>query len=234
MSLAAIEDAVKSSLYNFEPSSAPEKSNFFAKSFSGTMEAQGAKNNIVENEGERNRWMQEFSGIFQALPLALTPLFSGLPKGLDVVFSGFLSNFIQNIFGQGGAGGGFMGGGMWGNLIGGALGSFLASGGVVQGGFRSFATGGYATKPTLGLIGEGRYNEAVVPLPDGKSIPVMMGGAGQNNVSVNLTFNENGQVEGQSREATNQRMQEFGNAITSVVQKEIANQKRPGGLLYNG
>ena len=30
--------------------------------------------------------------------------------------------------------------------------------------------------PTLGLMGEGKYNEAIVPLPDGKSIPVQLGG----------------------------------------------------------
>ena len=32
--------------------------------------------------------------------------------------------------------------------------------------------------PTLGLVGEGKYNEAIVPLPDGRSIPVQMRGAG--------------------------------------------------------
>jgi hypothetical protein len=28
------------------------------------------------------------------------------------------------------------------------------------------------------MVGEGQYNEAIVPLPDGKSIPVQMGGGG--------------------------------------------------------
>ena len=49
-----------------------------------------------------------------------------------------------------------------------------ANGGVLKGGFREFAKGGVVNKPTLGLVGEGKYNEAVVPLPDGKSIPVVM------------------------------------------------------------
>ena len=40
----------------------------------------------------------------------------------------------------------------------------------------AFANGGIVTGPTLSLIGEGRYNEAVVPLPDGRSIPVQLGG----------------------------------------------------------
>jgi len=30
--------------------------------------------------------------------------------------------------------------------------------------------------PTLGLVGEGKYNEAIVPLPDGRAIPVQMQG----------------------------------------------------------
>lgn len=70
-------------------------------------------------------------------------------------------------------------GGTWG-----AVGSFFsgilsqnkkANGGVFSGGFQAFAMGGVVSQPTLGLVGEGRYNEAVVPLPDGKSIPVVMG-----------------------------------------------------------
>jgi hypothetical protein len=55
---------------------------------------------------------------------------------------------------------------------------FFADGGIAPGGFRAFASGGIATQPTVGLVGEGNYNEAVVPLPDGKSIPVQMQGGG--------------------------------------------------------
>jgi hypothetical protein len=50
----------------------------------------------------------------------------------------------------------------------------FAMGGVVSGGFRAFAAGGTVNQPTLGLVGEGLFNEAIVPLPDGKSIPVVM------------------------------------------------------------
>lgn len=52
----------------------------------------------------------------------------------------------------------------------------FANGGIAPGGFRAFANGGVVSGPTLGLVGEGRYNEAIVPLPDGKSIPVQLGG----------------------------------------------------------
>lgn len=47
-----------------------------------------------------------------------------------------------------------------------------ANGTVFRGGIQAFAQGGVVTKPTLGLIGEGSMNEAVVPLPDGRRIPV--------------------------------------------------------------
>jgi tape measure domain-containing protein len=58
----------------------------------------------------------------------------------------------------------------------GTIGFAGANGGVVPGGFQAFANGGVVSGPTLGLIGEGKYNEAVVPLPDGKRIPVQLGG----------------------------------------------------------
>ncbi len=51
----------------------------------------------------------------------------------------------------------------------------FANGGIAPGGFKAFANGGVVSGPTLGLVGEGKYNEAIVPLPDGKSIPVQLG-----------------------------------------------------------
>jgi len=66
----------------------------------------------------------------------------------------------------------------------------LATGGVVQGGLtrvHPYANGGPIVKgPHVALIGEGKMNEAVVPLPDGKSIPVQMQGGQSANVSVNI------------------------------------------------
>jgi len=55
-----------------------------------------------------------------------------------------------------------------------AVGFTFANGGIAPGGFQAFANGGVVSGPTLGLVGEGRYNEAIVPLPDGKSIPVQL------------------------------------------------------------
>lgn len=56
----------------------------------------------------------------------------------------------------------------------------FANGGIAPGGFQAFANGGMVTQPTIGMVGEGQYNEAIVPLPDGKSIPVQMASGGSN------------------------------------------------------
>jgi tape measure domain-containing protein len=57
---------------------------------------------------------------------------------------------------------------------------------------QKYAMGGIATSPQLALFGEGRQNEAYVPLPDGRSIPVTMKGGGAPNVVVNV-INQSGQ-----------------------------------------
>lgn len=54
-----------------------------------------------------------------------------------------------------------------------------------------FANGGVVDAPTLAMIGEGDYSEAVVPLPDGRNIPVQMNGDGGNKqVTVNMNFGD--------------------------------------------
>ena len=51
-----------------------------------------------------------------------------------------------------------------------------------------YANGGpIVSGPHVALIGEGKHNEAVVPLPDGRSIPVTMNGGG--GTSVNISIN---------------------------------------------
>lgn len=72
----------------------------------------------------------------------------------------------------------------------------LAMGGIFgpDGPVESYARGGIATKPQVAIFGEGDQNEAFVPLPDGRSIPVSMsGGRGEApNVTVNV-INESGE-----------------------------------------
>jgi hypothetical protein len=75
-----------------------------------------------------------------------------------------------------GGGGGGVGAGLAKAPLQPKISAVFANGGVARGGFRAFANGGVVGGPTLGLMGEGKYNEAIVPLPDGKSIPVQLGG----------------------------------------------------------
>lgn len=110
-----------------------------------------------------------------------------------------------------------------------------AAGGVIglaNGGVMSRAAGGLqgvVKQPTY-LVGEGRYNEAVVPLPNGRAIPVQMhGGNSQSNnvqVNVNLSGNGSAQTETQGPDLNN-----LGAAIATAVQKELMAQKMPGGIL---
>jgi hypothetical protein len=102
----------------------------------------------------------------------------------------------------------------------------LATGGVMD---RAMGVQGVIKQPTY-LVGEGRYNEAVVPLPNGRSIPVQMhgGGSQNNNVAVNVNVSNSGQVQ---TETQGQDMGNLGQAIAVAVQKELMAQKMPGGIL---
>jgi chromosome segregation ATPase len=102
-----------------------------------------------------------------------------------------------------------------------------ANGGIIS---ARDGTEGIVKRPTY-LVGEGRYNEAVVPLPNGRAIPVQMHGGGtsqQNNVSVNVNVSNEGQV---STESQGSDMTNLGAVIATAVQKELIAQKMPGGIL---
>ena len=70
------------------------------------------------------------------------------------------------------------------SLFGFANGGVMSSNGPLA--LHSYASGGVATSPQLALFGEGRMNEAFVPLPDGRSIPVTMNGQGASQITVNI------------------------------------------------
>jgi len=110
------------------------------------------------------------------------------------------------------------------------IGQTAANGAVWQGGFTPFANGGIVKGPTLGLVGEGRYNEAVVPLPDGKKIPVEMGkGAGGGvNSSVVVNINNDGSSDSTTKGAQgNQLAKGIEGAVKDVIMREM----RPGGMI---
>ena len=147
-------------------------------------------------------------------------LFGNLTSGLGGLFKG-LPDLLGGLFGGGGGG--------MASLFGGIFG--FASGGIMSGGMKAYANGGIINKPTVGLIGEGRMNEAVVPLPDGKSIPVVGAGSQQtSNVSVNVNMSSDGQSK-DSVVSNDQQGGNLGRAISSAVQAELQRQKRPGGIL---
>ena len=109
-----------------------------------------------------------------------------------------------------------------------------ANGAVWTGGFQAFADGGIVKGPTLGLVGEGRYNEAVVPLPDGKSIPVDlsgMGGSAGGGISTNIVINVNN---GQAQSSSSGGASYLGRKMEGAVKQVIVNELRPGGLLGGG
>jgi tape measure domain-containing protein len=163
-------------------------------------------------------------------------------KGFQAIFGAVLSGF------GGGIGGGFTGGGGGGFNFPTTTGEGtnfspnigndtgipwqFANGGIAQGGFRAFASGGIVTGPTLGLVGEGRYNEAVIPLPDGKSVPVDLGGMGGagNQITSNIVVNVNSDGQSQSQQSGNGNA-ELGKKIEGAVKQVIVGELRPGGLL---
>jgi phage-related minor tail protein len=151
-----------------------------------------------------------------------------------MVIKGFMSIIGALVPGFGAAAGGG-GGGLEGVDMG-AVNTYsaplgYANGGIVPGGFRAFASGGVVTGPTLGLVGEGRYNEAVIPLPDGKSVPVDLGGAnGGNQITSNIVVNVSSDGQSQSQQSGNGNA-ELGKKIEGAVKQVIVGELRPGGLL---
>jgi hypothetical protein len=109
---------------------------------------------------------------------------------------------------------------------------FSKNGNVLVGGFQPFAAGGVVKKPTLGLVGEGAYNEAIVPLPNGKAIPVEMRGEGGGTgpITTNITVNveSSGKTE---TEMGGDQAGKLGKALDNAVKRVILEEKRPGGML---
>lgn len=220
-----------------------EKQGFFRRLFGKKQVTEtsviGADGNVT---GETGKQVTRIDGIFSGFAGAMQNLFQGdapfLSK-LGGIFSGLtgdLGSLFSGLFGGGG------GGSFFGDLLSGIGGFFgfgggakaAAMGGIFKGGFKSaaYAKGGIATRPTVGLIGEGKHNEAVVPLPDGKAIPVNLGqqGASTNNVSVNVNIASDG---GASTNATadGNMGEDLGRAVAAAVQEELLYQKRSGGIL---
>jgi len=95
-----------------------------------------------------------------------------------------------------------------------------------------YSQGGVARGRDAGYGAVLHGTEAVVPLPNNRSIPVdMVGGSSgtQNNVSISVTMDNSGN---KSESSSNSMMGEnLGQAISQAVQEELQYQKRSGGIL---
>jgi hypothetical protein len=146
----------------------------------------------------------------------------------------------------GGAIGGWFGGpagSAAGSKIGGAIGAAFgfANGGIMTPNgslpLNMYSSGGIAKGPQLAMFGEGRMNEAYVPLPDGKTIPVTMSGGGttENNIQISIAMDSSGTASTSANAGGSEEYgKKLGVAISNAVKQELANQQRPGGLLYKG
>lgn len=134
-------------------------------------------------------------------------VFASGAEGFDKIFGDLLSGVLGQGFGQSDG------------LVSMIAGMFGAG----------FSTGGVAEGSKSGHLAMLHGTEAVVPLPNNKSIPVDLGGAAgqQNNVTVNVSVANDGTA---TSDAGGQGAN-LGNAIAVAVQKELQNQKRSGGIL---
>lgn len=104
-----------------------------------------------------------------------------------------------------------------------------------------YATGGVANTPQLALFGEGSMNEAYVPLPDGRSIPVTLQGAGTgggeaNIITIQINVNKDGSSSMSSDSSASGAQDaatwnKLASKVKDVVREELVTQKRPGGIL---
>jgi hypothetical protein len=111
----------------------------------------------------------------------------------------------------------------------------FATGGIAtpSGKIPGYAVGGVARGSSAGYPAILHGTEAVVPLPNGKSIPVEMksGGAQNNNVVVNVSVDSQGRGQPSTESQSGADAGNLGNAIAKAVQQELQNQKRSGGIL---
>jgi len=99
--------------------------------------------------------------------------------------------------------------------------------------FKGYSQGGIARGRDAGYPAILHGTEAVVPLPNGNKIPVEMvngSGAQNNNVTVNVAIDGNGNASSNTQQDSAQAGN-LGNIIAKAVQQELQNQKRSGGIL---
>ncbi|EPG3137865.1 TPA: tape measure protein [Klebsiella pneumoniae] len=118
-----------------------------------------------------------------------------------------------------------------------ANGGIFGREGVVP--LRAYQKGGIATSPQLAMFGEGSMNEAYVPLPDGRTIPVTLSAesAGKSTgnavspVSIQINVTKDGRTSESSNGSESNLWNGAARQIKSIVLETIAEEKRSGGSL---
>lgn len=118
-----------------------------------------------------------------------------------------------------------------------ANGGIFGREGVVP--LRAYQKGGIATSPQLAMFGEGSMNEAYVPLPDGRTIPVTLSAESAGNstgnavspVSIQINVTKDGRTSESSSGSESNLWNGAARQIKSIVLETIAEEKRSGGSL---
>jgi len=102
-------------------------------------------------------------------------------------------------------------------------------GGIMSRHGRSYASGGIASGPNSGYMAELHGREAVVPLPNGRSIPVDIGKGKMATNNTNITVNVS--EGGSSTQVDSDGAADLAAVINMAVQERIEKEMRPGGIL---
>ena len=143
-----------------------------------------------------------------------------------------LLSFLKPQIAFGGdSGGGGGGGGLLSSLFGGGTAAVAGSryGGLMKG----YSQGGVARGRNAGYPAILHGTEAVVPLPNGSSIPVEMrnGGGGTNNVGITINIDGDNNAQSEQTGGRGNQAAAIGKLVAGAVQDELQKQKRPGGIL---
>ncbi len=101
-----------------------------------------------------------------------------------------------------------------------------ANGNVLKGGIKFFANGGIVREPTIGVVGEGKYNEAIVPLPDGRHIPAIVKAPQQQPVHNNIVL----QIQAIDAQSIVEFERRTG-AISGIVREAITKDMQNNGMI---
>jgi hypothetical protein len=174
-------------------------------------------------------------GFGQGIMGLLGPLAQAVPGlgGFATAILGLISSM-----GQGGGMGGGGGGGLM-SMIGGLFG--MANGGIMSGSgplpLKTYARGGIAKKPQMAVFGEAGMNEAFVPLPDGKSIPVSLGGSGAGggvtvgNISIDIKMSGSSGDEAKDQKHAENTATILNKAIDQKMSEWYLRNSAPGGMV---